>query len=81
MESRPCATAFAMACETAAAPFIARSTSGARLVIRYDRDSNSIVYVETGWSEDGRDVAARGEAVRAPLRPAEIVSFRRRQRH
>ena len=68
--------------ELATSPLlIARSTSGARLVIRYDRDSNSIVYVETGWSEDGRDAAARGEAVRAPLRPAEIVSFRRRQRH
>ena len=62
-------------------PFIARATSGARLAIRYDRATNSIVYVETGWSEDGRDAPARGEASRAPLRRADIVSLAPRRRH
>jgi hypothetical protein len=32
---------------------IARATTGQRLDIRYDADTNSIVFIEDDWSADG----------------------------
>ncbi len=58
---------------------IARSTSGARLAIRYDERTNSLIYVENGFSEDGRDAASPRAMFREQLRTADVIRLNRRR--
>ncbi len=58
--------------------FIARATTGQRLDIRYDVETNSIVFSEDDWSADGLSGVSPRMAYREPLDSLKVRRLRRR---
>jgi hypothetical protein len=57
---------------------IARATTGQRLDIRYDVQTNSIVFSEDDWSADGLSGVSPRMAYREPLDSLKVRRLRRR---
>lgn len=67
------------ASEFTAHPFIARATSGQRLEIRYDPQTNAIVFLEDDWSTDMRGTGAPRSVFREQLDTPRIRRLPRRR--
>jgi hypothetical protein len=57
---------------------IARATTGQRLDIRYDPQTNSIVFAEDDWSADGLSGVSPRMAYREPQDSLKVRRLRRR---
>jgi hypothetical protein len=66
------------ALEFSANHLVARATSGQRLDIRYDPQTNTIVFLEDDWSADVRGGAAPRSVFREQLETNVIRRLRRR---
>ena len=66
------------ALEFSANHLVARATSGQRLDIRYDPQTNTIVFLEDDWSADARGGAASRSVFREQLETNVIRRLRRR---
>ena len=64
--------------EFTAHPILARATSGSRLEIRYDLMTHAVVFVEDGWSTDGRGAILRN-AFREQLDTPKVRRLPRRR--
>lgn len=58
---------------------VARVTSGQRLDIRYDPETNALIFVEDDWSSDGRGRASPRSAFREQLQSAVAPRLPRRR--
>ena len=58
---------------------IARATTGSMLDIRYDPQTNALVFVEEAWSADVRGSVTPRTAFREQLETATIKKLRRRR--
>ena len=67
------------ASEFSANHFYARATSGQRLDIRYDPETNAIVFVEEDWSADVRGGATLRQAFREQLDTPKVRRLPRRR--
>ena len=59
--------------------FLARATSGQVLDIRYDSQTNALIFVEDDWSADVRGSATPRQVLREQLETAKIRRLRGRQ--
>jgi hypothetical protein len=66
------------ASEFSANHLVARATSGQRLDIRYDPNTNAIVYLEDDWTADARGGASPRSVFREQLETTVIRRLRRR---
>ena len=66
------------ASEFSAHHVVARTTSGQRLDIRYDPNTNAIVYLEDDWTADARGGASPRSVFREQLETTVIRRLRRR---
>ncbi len=66
------------ASELTANHLFARATSGGRLDIRYDPETNAVVFIEDDWSADGRGAATPRTAFREQLDTPKVRRLRRR---
>jgi hypothetical protein len=57
----------------------ARATSGVRLDIRYDPETNAILFVEDDWSADARGGATSRQAFREQLDTPKVRRLPRRR--
>jgi hypothetical protein len=67
------------ASESSANHLFARATSGGRLDIRYDPETNSLVFVEDDWGADVRGAAIPRTAFREQLDTPKIRRLPRRR--
>lgn len=58
---------------------IARATSGQRLDIRYDPETNALIFVEDDWSADGRGRASPRSVFREQLESTTVRRLPRRR--
>lgn len=58
--------------------FIGRATTGQRLELRYDAQTNSIVFAEDDWSADGLSGVSPRTAYREQLDSLKVRRLRRR---
>ena len=65
--------------EFTAHPLMARATSGQRLEIRYDPQTNAIVFLEDDWSADMRGTGASRSSFREQLDTPRIRRLPRRR--
>ena len=66
------------ATEFSAHHIVARATSGQRLDIQYDPNTNAIVFLEDDWTADARGGAAPRNSFREQLETTVIRRLRRR---
>ena len=57
----------------------ARATSGGRLDIRYDPETNALVFLEDDWSADARGAAAPRQSFREQLDTPKVRRLPRRR--